>query len=312
MRVAITGASGFLGLTLALTAKQRGHQVTAFYWHHPVCIPGVHSVRLDLEDQRAVNESLQQSRPDWIVHCAAATNVDWCEEHPEQARILHVDVSRQLAAAVCRLGANLLYVSTDSVFDGERGGYVENDLCAPVNVYAASKLAGETAVEQALPAALIVRTNMFGWKQAGNPSLVEWIVRDLTDQKPVLGFSDVIFTPLLVNDLSELMLEMMQRRLKGIYHVASVSACSKYDFARLVARAFGLREDLVRPTVVSQAALRAPRARNTALSTGKVTAALGRPMPDVPEAVQRMRGLWDSGFPAQLRQLRGESSYAKV
>jgi dTDP-4-dehydrorhamnose reductase len=312
MRLVVTGASGFLGLTLALMARDRAHEVTAFYCQHRISVPSVKCVRLDLEDESAVGNLLQRLQPEWILHCAAATNVDWCQDHPEQARALNVDVPRRLAAVARRVGARLLYVSTDAVFDGNRGGYAEEDECGPLNVYAASKLAGETAVRAALSSALIVRTNMFGWKQSGAPSLAEWIMLELSAGKSVPGFTDVVFTPLLVNDLSEIMLEMMKQRLEGVYHVASAGPCSKHDFACLIARAFRLREELIRPVAVGQATLRAPRPRNTALRTDKVVTALGRPMPDVPEAVQRLRALWDSGFAEELKRMHGGLSHAKV
>jgi dTDP-4-dehydrorhamnose reductase len=254
-----------------------------------------------------VAEWLERSQPNWLLHCAAATNVDWCEAHPEEARILNVDVSRQLAILAHRFDVNLLYVSTDSVFDGTREAYSETDSCAPLNVYAATKLAGETAVRRALPEALVVRTNMFGWKQTGRPSLAEWILQELRAERPVPAFSDVVFTPLLVNDLSEVLLEMMERRLSGVYHVGGASACSKYEFARLVAQIFELREDLVRPTAVHESALRALRPQNTTLDSGKIVAALGRPLPPVSDAMQRLRTLWNAGFPATLKRLRGES-----
>jgi len=312
MEIVITGASGLLGLNFTLAAKQRAGKVTAIYFHHPVDVPGVRSVKLDLVDVRAVDALVDHVRPDWVVHCAAMTDVDWCENHPELARHFHVEVSRQLAVAVRRVGGRMLYVSTDAVFDGELGDYAEDDRCAPLNHYARTKLDGETAVQEALPAALVVRTNMFGWKLEGKPGLAEWILQQLITNKPVPGFSDVIFTPLLVNDFSEIMLDMMHRRLSGVYHVGSAAACSKYDFARLVARVFGLREDLIYSTVVQQSALRARRPKNTSLRTDKAVAALGRLMPELPAAVQRFRALRDGGFTDQLKQIRGGLGDAKV
>ncbi len=312
MRVAITGASGFLGLTLTLSAQQQEHKTLALCGQHRIAVPGVRSAHVELLHKGGVEASLEQFRPEWIAHCAAATNVDWCEEHPTQARALNAEVSRRLAVLAGRLGARLLYVSTDAVFDGARGNYLETDRCEPVNVYAATKLAGENAVLESLPSALVLRTNMVGWKQAGSPSLAEWVLEQLAADRTVPGFTDVLFSPLLVNDLGGIMLEMMQRQLSGIYHAGSASPCSKFDFARLLARAFGFSEELVARTRVNQAALKARRPLNTSLHVGKLAAALGHSLPEVAEAVERLRALQDSGFPAYLRQLRQGANYARI
>lgn len=312
MKIVITGASGLLGINFTLAAAQKAGSVTAVYFRHPVDVPGVDGVRLDLVDGEGVDSLMDRIRPDWIVHCAAITDVDWCEDHPEAAREFNVGVSRRLAAAARRVGGRMLYVSTDAVFDGERGGYAEGDRCEPVNHYARTKLEGEAAVRAALPGALVVRTNMFGWKLEGRPGLAEWVLQRLIANEPVPGFSDVIFTPLLVNDLSEIMLDMMQGRLSGVYHAGSKAPCSKYEFARLVARAFGLREDLVYPAAVRQSGLRARRPRNTSLRSDKAVTALGRPMPGLEASVRRFRALRDGGFTDRLKRLRGGSSDEKV
>jgi dTDP-4-dehydrorhamnose reductase len=306
MRVVVTGASGFLGLTLTLTARQQSHEVLGLYSQHPIAVPGVCTLKVNLAEGGSPEEALGRFQPDWLVHCAAATNVDWCEENPEQTRTLNIDVTRRLALCAGRIGSRFLYISTDAVFDGQRGGYVEEDPCHPLNVYAATKLEGERVVQEILPASsLVVRINLFGWKQASTPTLAEWVIQELSGGRPIAGFSDVVFAPLLVNDLCEILFAMMNRELKGVYHAGSSSSCSKYDFARLLAREFDLPEELVCRANVSQSALRARRPLNTALCSQKLSVALGHPVPSVTDAIQRFRTLSDSGFPARLRQLRG-------
>jgi dTDP-4-dehydrorhamnose reductase len=312
MKILITGASGLLGLNLTLTAQARGAEITAAYAHHPIRVPGVQTEKQDLADGRALAELVNRVRPDWTVHCAALTNVDWCEAHAEAARFFHEDVSRNLANAVRNTGGSLVYISTDAVFDGVRGDYSEADPCVPLNTYALTKLAGESAAREVLPAALVVRTNFYGWKLEGQPGLAEWVLRELEADHPVPGFVDVIFTPMLANDLSEVLLDMMERRLEGVYHIGNSQPCSKFDFARVLARVFGLSESLVQPTSVARSSLRAPRPKNTSLRTDKAVAALGRPMTDLLPAVERFRAFRDSGFINQIKRARGGPGDATV
>jgi dTDP-4-dehydrorhamnose reductase len=138
-------------------------------------------------------------RPAWIVHCAAATNVDWCESHPVECMRVNAEAAGALARAARSIGARLVYISTDSVFDGVSGGYRETDPVSPVNHYARSKASGESAVLDEIPDALVLRTNIYGWNLQSKHSLAEWALARLEGGEVVPGFRDVSFSPLLVN-----------------------------------------------------------------------------------------------------------------
>jgi dTDP-4-dehydrorhamnose reductase len=299
----ITGASGLLGANLALQWSEAGIDLTGLYHSHPVGAPGFAARRVDLTDEAAVQTAIREAAPDWIIHCAAATNVDWCEAQPEQARRVNADGAGVVAAAARDAGAGMITISTDSVFDGERGGYTEADAPAPVNAYARSKLAGERAVLAAHPAALVVRTNIFGWNAQPKRSLAEWVLARLEAGEDVPGWADVVFNPLLVNDLGDLLLGAMERGLRGVYHFAGQNAVSKYAFAQGVARTFEYDEGRVHPTSVDDVSFAAPRPRSTTLTVDKACAALGRPMPTVEAGLARFKQLRESGFVARLKQL---------
>ena len=219
-------------------------------------------------------------------------------------------MSSALATVAAHFGSQFVYISSDSVFDGTRGGYAEEDDVAPVNAYARSKLEGEIAVRSASPDSLVVRTNIYGWNMQPKASLAEWILSRLEAGSEVPGFQDVVFCPILVNDLGEVILEMLGRRLTGLFHVAGSEACSKYEFALRLAGMFGLDRGLVRPTSVEHSALRAPRPKNTSLCTARVGRALDRPMPSLDAGLERFKALRDSGFVAHLKQPGTEERHA--
>src|SRR5262249_13338015 len=156
--------------------------------------------RCDLAEARETRQLLRDVAPAAILHAAAITNVDLCEDEPMRADRMNRGSTSTLAEYAEATGARLVYVSTDSVFDGERGGYGESDEPNPVNEYARSKLRGEEAAAGATDH-LVVRTNLFARNSRGT-GLVEWILRELVAGQPIVGFADVVFSPLRCADLA--------------------------------------------------------------------------------------------------------------
>lgn len=297
----VTGASGLLGASLVLRARNLGLDVAGLYHCHALQVPGIKMHRVDLVDDVATRGLLRELRPEVIIHCAAATNVDWCEAHPRETEKLNVRSASLLAEIASESGARLVYISTDAVFDGRQGDYSESDEPAPINVYAQSKLAGENAVRELQDSALIVRVNIYGWNAQEKLSLGEWFLQQLAMEERVPGFTDVTFCPMLVNDLADVLLQMLDRRLSGTYHVTGSERISKYEFGRSVAGIFGLDPARVVPVRVAEVRLKAPRPLDISLNTEKVCRALGIRMPDVEAGLRRFHALQSEGYPLQLK-----------
>ena len=299
--ILITGAGGLLGANLAADILRRGVEVTAAGHGCLPAFEGVQAVRCDLTAIDNIVSLFARSRPSCVIHCAAATSVDSCESDPKYAWRVNMEMSRHLASQAAATGARFVYISTDSVFDGNRGNYTETDQPTPINVYARTKLAGEAAVREASPGALVVRTNIYGWNMQPKLSLAEWMLGRLESGLETPGFSDVVFCPILVNDLGDAILEMIEKGLTGLYHVAGSEACSKLDFAMEVARVFGRDPALVRPASVESARLRAPRPKNTSLCVSTISRVLGRSMPSLNAGLERFKTLRANGFEAYLK-----------
>jgi dTDP-4-dehydrorhamnose reductase len=155
------------------------------------------------------------------------------------------------------------------------------------------------------PQAIIARVNFYGWSLTGRRSLAEFFFNNLAAGKPANGWRDVFFCPLEVNTLGDLLLEMAQRGLEGLYHVVSSECLSKYDFGRAVARAFGFDEGLVRSTSVADNGLSAARSPDLRLSTAKLARDLGRALPGQAECLARFQQQLTEGYPERLRSLAG-------
>lgn len=305
-RILITGASGLLGLNLALQASETTPVVGIVYSNKLVNVP-FQVVQADLKDKREVLACIDDSKPDLIINCAALANLEACESDPQSAEILNASLPEWLAMVAKEKSIQLLHISTDAVFDGQKGNYSEEDLPHPLSVYAQTKFDGEKAVAQINPQALIVRVNFYGFSLMGKRSLAEFFLYNLAAGTRVFGFSDVFFCPLLVQDLGVILLEMVKKNFSGLYHVVSPQALSKYDFGVRIAKLFGLNEELVESVSVSQGGLTARRSLNLTLKIDKLKRDLGLPIPDQQTGMRNFKKLFDDGYPEKLRSFLPEN-----
>lgn len=302
-RLLVTGASGLLGLNLALDAVRQGYAVTGLVNAHRLKAIPFEVRATDLRDLAGLKAILDESRPDLVVHCAALANLEACEADPHQAEVINARLPGALAAETARRGIRLVHISTDAIFDGSVGDYKEDDEPNPLGVYASTKLGGEQAVLAADPQAIVARVNFYGWSLSGRRSLAEFFFSNLSAGRAVKGFTDVYFCPLLVNVLGQLLLKMADLGLSGVYHVVSRESLSKYEFGLRVARQFGLDESLIAPSSVLAGNLVARRAPNLRMNTSKLAMALGAPLPDLASGLQRFYEQFTEGYPQRLVSL---------
>ena len=311
-RLLITGASGLLGLNLAFVAagagKAPGFEVTGLVHSH--FLNGVpFEVRaVDLSRFDALAGVLEEIRPEILINCAALTNLDAIEADPGPAQRLNAELPGYLAKECHQRGIRFVHISTDAVFDGLRGGYTEEDTPVPPNAYARTKLAGEHAVMTESSEAIVARVNFFGWSISGQRSLAEWFLNNLLAGRPVKGFNDIIFCPLLANQLAELLLQMIEKPLCGLFHVVSRDSLSKYEFGLALARQFHLNKELIQPASYQEATMLARRSPNMTLRTEKLAKALGKSLPDVASGIQRFYELYQEGYLQRIRSFLSDSS----
>jgi dTDP-4-dehydrorhamnose reductase len=305
MRILITGASGLLGLNLALETAAE-HEVYGTAKDHLLNTSAFTVLQSDLLSLGAVERVLDRTQPDWVIHCAALANVDACESDPVLAQQTNSDLPARLAANVARGGARLVHISTDSVFDGSRGDYTEQDEPNPLGVYARTKLDGERRVAETNPEAIIARVNLFGWSMSGKRSLGEFFVRKLQAGVKVMGFTDVFFCPLLATDLAAILIKMLELELTGLYHVVSRECLSKHEFGIRVAHTFNLDASLITPVSVEQSGLVATRSPNLTLRTDKLAHALREQPPDVADGLERFHRQFMDGYPQRIQRMAAQ------
>ncbi len=303
-KILITGASGLLGGNVVTMASKK-FETYAAYHRNPVKIGGCNTFRMDITDKREVSQVITKIRPNLIIHTAALTNVDFCEDHPEEARNLNVGGTRNLAQAAEKIGAKLIYISTDSVFDGKRGMYTEEDAPNPINYYAKTKFEGEKLLGEFNLNYNIARTCIYGWNIQDKFSLAEWVIDGLRNKKPLTMFTDVFFSPILVNNLAEALFEIYERDLKGILHVAGAERCSKFQFGEKIAEIFNLDKKLIKPISINDfTKFRAARPKDVSLDVDKAKKELRLKLLDVGGGIAQMKKLLDKGHVRRLKECK--------
>jgi dTDP-4-dehydrorhamnose reductase len=284
MKLLISGGSGLLGSKVAEIALARGDAVYCGYAHNEPAIGS--PVRLDLADDRGIHDLLDRLRPDAIVHSAALTDVDRCERERELAYRLNVEGTRAIAQACQDVGAFLVYISTDYVFDGVRGMYREDELTNPISYYGTSKLLGEQFCQGCIARTCVI----YGSQPAsGKINFALWLIDRLRSGKQVSVVTDQFITPTLNTNLAGMVLEAADRRLTGIYHMAGATRISRYDFALQVADIFGLNADLILPSRMADLPWIARRPMDSSLDTSKTSKMLATKPLGLAKSLQILR-----------------------
>ncbi len=245
MRILLTGASGLLGGNFAAVAARAGHEVvgTVGTWAGSE-IPGLaQQLRLDLTDGDALAAVVRAARPEAIVNCAAMSEPAQCDREPERSAALNVALPRRLAELAVQLGARLVHVSSEQVFDGSRAPYRVGDPVAPLTLYGRQKVESERAVLAAAPrSAAVVRVPLLlGHSPGGRRSVHERLLRDWAEGRVARLFTDEIRQVCLADNLAAVLLELCAPAAPGgILHWAGAEPISRYELGCAIARRFGL------------------------------------------------------------------------
>jgi len=241
MRVLIVGAKGQLGQEVAQFMKTQGtHEIFA-----------LDKQQLDITLYSDVMTLVSTIKPDVIINCAAYTAVDQAELHPETARAINTDASRNVAMAAKLLGSKLCFVSTDYVFDGEAQTlYKETDQANPINIYGKSKLAGEQEVQSILDKYFIVRTSWLYGDYGAN--FVKTMLRLAAERDSIKVVNDQIGSPTYAKDLAWFITKLIESDKYGLYHASNTGQCTWYEFAKAIFELKGITSIEVNPCTTAE------------------------------------------------------------
>jgi dTDP-4-dehydrorhamnose reductase len=289
LKILITGASGLLGSKLSEIAIKRRYQVySAYSKHKPLYgIP----VKFDVSDQKAVKNIFKSLKPEVVIHAAALTNVDLCESEKRLAWKVNVKGTENIVNVCRKNQAFLIYISTDYVFNGEKGMYEEHEEPAPINYYGLTKLKGEESVKSLMDTYCIARASvLYGSIPArGKVNFALWLLNNLKKREAVKIVTDQWNSPTLNTNLAEMLLEIAERKLTGIYHLAGATRLSRYEFAKLIAETFHLDTSLIKPVPSQELSWIAKRPKDTSLNINKACQSLTDKPLKINEALKQLK-----------------------
>ncbi|MBL8913110.1 MAG: SDR family oxidoreductase [Archangium sp.] len=271
MRVLVTGASGLVGSRLIKLLSSAGHTAIGLDRSGS-------ELAVDMVNAAAFTDALSAAKPDAIINCAAMTDVDGCEREPSAAWAVNAEAPATLARYVRTHDCHLVHLSSDYVFDGDRGGYRPDDVPNPRGIYAITKHGGEQAIRAVAPKerfAIARPAVVYGWPAvAGKNNFGSWLVDALGSGKPVKLFSDQWVSPTHALNAAEMAAELATRRLPGIWHIAGAEVVDRVTFGHRLCERFGFDRALVQPSRMADVNLPSPRPAKSGLDVSRTSESL--------------------------------------
>lgn len=242
---------------------------------------------VDITQKERTVESITNAAPNVVVHTAAETNVDRCETERDLARRINVDGTANVAGACSKIRAKLILVSTDYVFDGNKGNYLETDEPNPISFYGLTKLEAER-IASTSPRSLTIRTSvLYGWHPT-KLNFATWVLKGLREGQVLKVVNDHINSPTFADNLADAIRKAIEHDAQGILHVAGSERISRFGFARKVAKQFGLDGSLLSPVEMKDLNWIARRPRDSSLNVGKAEKELGIELLGVERGLEEM------------------------
>lgn len=281
MRVLVIG-TGLLGSKILKIKKD--YELHGAFHTNPPNLKG-ELYRLDITQKNSVLDLVSRISPDVSILTSAFTNVDGCEKERETAHEVNVTGPENVAIACERTGSKLIHISTDYVFDGEKGLYTEEDSPNPISYYGKTKLLGEEKVKGILEDYVIARTSVIYGMEKKNFAM--WIVDELRKGNKIRIVTDQYVSPTLNTDLAEQIYALLERDGQGLYHTAGGERISRYDFAVKLAVGFGLDKNLIIPIKTEDLNWTARRPPDSSLDVSKISG-IKKPL-SIEEALTRLK-----------------------
>jgi len=286
--ILLTGGSGLLATNWFFSLNNQ----YSFYLGlnerkiHP---PASQVLYLNFFSAESLMKQLKELAPSVVIHAAGLTSVEKCENNPELAFYIHVELSSMIASVTKRLAIPLVHISTDHLFDGKAPMLSEEQPAHAVNIYGKTKALAEIKVGEIYPEALIIRTNFFAWGTTYRKSFSDYIIESLREKHMISLFDDVFYTPILAENLIKTVHELLDKKASGIFNIVSDDRISKYDFGVLIADQFGLDKSHIKKCSIQDKLNLVKRPRDMSLSNQKVKCFLGRSMGSVKQNIIRLQ-----------------------
>jgi len=297
MRILVIGGGGQLGTKIVEQARDR-FEVYATYLTRKPLLEESRIFQIDKTNREDMRALFRKLKPQVVVDTAALHNVDYCETHRDEAWKANVEGTRNVAEACKNHGTKMVFISTDYVFDGIKGNYLEDDEANPVNYYGLTKLEAEKIIAQTFSNYVIARPSIIysyvsstqSESSSGKPlNFTMWLTQKLGNKESVKIVADQYSSPTLADNLAVALLRLAESERAGIYHTAGETRLSRYEFAVKIARKLNLDERLVAPITTHQLKQTAKRPADSSLKVEKIQKDLKLKMLTIDEALDQLK-----------------------
>lgn len=247
-KILLTGATGLLGINFYLLNKT--FKIKPLI--HKRSIKLKNSDKINLLNTKKLKIIINNFKPNIILHAAALTDIEKCEENKSLAKDLNVKVTQNLVEISKLYNLKLIFISTDHLYKKNKHYFKENEVRSPVNYYAKTKKIAEDIIKKKLKNYLIIRTNFFGWGTKYRKSFSDIIIEKLKKKKTIYLFEDVYFNPVSIEFLCKIINSLILKNKKGVFNVSSNLSISKYQFGLMIAKIFNFNIKLIKPIKLSE------------------------------------------------------------
>ena len=287
MKLLVLGGSGLIGNALLKNSKNEFDILTTFYKNH-ISIKNVRSFQYSFpNDLNNLRELLEKEKPDVLVNTMGYSNIDFCELNKSDTEMLHVEVTEKICKLCENIGTKQIFLSSDYVFDGEKGNYSEDDVPNPVNYYGLSKLKAEQLILKN-PINTVIRTSViYDWDYRAR--FFNSVIKNLQNNQEVNATTDVYNSVTFLDNLVESIFKVITLNQNGIFHVVDSTCVNRFEFAEMIAKIFRLDKNLIKTISVQDEPKNiAKRPKNACLNNSKAKKELGLNFNTIEEGVSRV------------------------
>ena len=287
MKLLVLGGSGLIGNALLKNSKNEFDILTTFYKNH-ISIKNVRSFQYSFpNDLNNLRELLEKEKPDVLVNTMGYSNIDFCELNKSDTEMLHVEVTEKICKICENIGTKQIFLSSDYVFDGEKGNYSEDDVPNPVNYYGLSKLKAEQLILKNSINTVIRTSVIYDWDYRAR--FFNSVIKNLQNNQEINATTDVYNSVTFLDNLVESIFKVITLNQNGIFHVVDSACVNRFEFAEMIAKIFRLDKNLIKiASVQDEPKNIAKRPKNACLNNSKAKKELGLNFNTIEEGVSRV------------------------
>jgi len=271
--ILVIGSNGLLGQTLINRLYNSNYNLFALArgYNRNKKFKSSQYFNVDIADKKSLLHAINKVKPDYIINAAALTNVDYCETHQKECYAVNVGAVKTLIEGAQINDSHLIQISTDFVFDGKKGNYIETDKVNPINYYGLSKLNSEELIKKANLTYTILRTSLvFGYQlNLKQKNILLWLLNKMKNKVALTMVDDQIRTPTYVEDLAKACILSIQKRVFGVYHISGADIMNIFELSNIVAKIFNFNSKLITAIPTTQLKQDAIRPKRTGFDISK-------------------------------------------